>query len=646
MDPTTRRVLLSSSKKGDPVYVDDVFSTYLYEGDGTNNDSKAIPTGLDIANDGGLIWIKSREASGAGDDHILVSPGLTGYIRSNTTNGISGNSGDLAVPTATGFTVNTKNSGGTWYYTNAPSKDYASWSFRKAPGFFDVVTYTGNSTAGRTLSHQLGSVPGMIIIKATSKTSLWRCYHRSLPSANYVINLNQTAAATDSGAAFWNSTAPTASVFTLGDTGNVNETGSTYVAYIFAHDDAQFGTDGDESIIKCGSNSHTSGTFAEVTLGFEPQWVMLKVTTVGGWVMIDNMRGAPTGGNDAVLEANLSTAESSGDYVEFTPTGFRYKINMYGNNQTVLYMAIRRPNKPPEAATEVFNTVSLTNSSDLFSVGFPTDMLLTGRPDNANSARYFLTRFTPDSGLKPYSSDAEDTNIGQYIEWDRSNNFKLPSFWGTTASVSHHFKRAPGFFDVVAYTGTAANRTVDHNLQAVPELMIVKKRTATADWIVYSATKGATYRAYLNASSAFALTGNGTWNNTAPTSSVFTVGNNTLVNGGGANFIAYLFATLPGISKVGSYTGTGYDIDVDCGFTSGARFVLIKNASDSSNWMMFDTVRGIVSGNDPIVFLNLKAAQNTTNDLIDPLNSGFRVTSQASSGLNVNGDTFIFLAIA
>ena len=111
-------------------------------------------------------------------------------------------------------------------------------------------------------------------------------------------------------------------------------------------------------------------------------------------------------------------------------------------------------------------------------------------------------------------------------------------------------------------------------------------------------------------------------------------------------FVAYLFATLAGISKVGSYTGTGNNIDVDCGFTAGARFVLIKRTDSAGDWYVWDTTRGIVGGNDPYLLLNNDAAQVTNKDYIDPLNSGFTVTSSAIADLNTSGGNYIFLAIA
>ena len=118
------------------------------------------------------------------------------------------------------------------------------------------------------------------------------------------------------------------------------------------------------------------------------------------------------------------------------------------------------------------------------------------------------------------------------------------------------------------------------------------------------------------------------------------------INKSGETYVAYLFATLAGISKVGTYSGTGSDVNVDCGFTSGARFVLVKRTNSSGDWFVWDSTRGIVAGNDPYVLFNTTAAEVTNTDYIDPLSSGFTITSNAQSDLNTSGGTYLFLAIA
>ena len=100
-------------------------------------------------------------------------------------------------------------------------------------------------------------------------------------------------------------------------------------------------------------------------------------------------------------------------------------------------------------------------------------------------------------------------------------------------------------------------------------------------------------------------------------------------------------------SKVGSYTGNGTSQNIDCGFSSGARFVLIKSSTQATEWFLFDTERGIVSGNDPALLLDTTDAEYTSYDLVDPYSSGFAVNYVgAFNGTNTSGQTYIFYAIA
>jgi len=134
--------------------------------------------------------------------------------------------------------------------------------------------------------------------------------------------------------------------------------------------------------------------------------------------------------------------------------------------------------------------------------------------------------------------------------------------------------------------------------------------------------------------------------NTLPTSSQFYLTDSNRVNGSSGTYVAYLFATLAGVSKVGSYTGTATTKQVDCGFTSGARFVLIKRTDSTGNWYVWDTARGIVSGNDPYLLLNSTAAEVTSTDYIDTYSAGFEISSTAPAAINASGGTFIFFAVA
>ena len=102
-----------------------------------------------------------------------------------------------------------------------------------------------------------------------------------------------------------------------------------------------------------------------------------------------------------------------------------------------------------------------------------------------------------------------------------------------------------------------------------------------------------------------------------------------------------MFATLAGISKVGTFSHTnGSSTDVDCGFSSGSSFVIVKRTDSTGDWYVWDSARGIVSGNDSYMVLNTDAAENTSYDYIDTLNSGFQIASGFTTG------SYMFYAIA
>ena len=653
MDPITQQTTLAAAGgKKDPLYVDDVFSTFLFKG---TRSTLQITNGIDLAGEGGMVWSKVRDSAN-NYGTIYDTENGTGpqggrfFNAPMGTNGTSTQSDGLTSFNSDGYTL-----GGNLFENSNDStygEDHVSWTFRKAPGFFDVVTYTGDGTSGRQIPHSIGSTPGMIIVKCTTHTQEWVVWHRS--AGQYEGRLNEA-----SSFGWEYITGATDANFTLTNAGNAtNASGRTYVAYIFAHDDASFGTDEDESIIKCGSYTGSGNTNgATIDLGFEPQWVILKPSSGSGhWQVYDTMRGWTDGGKDRLLYANLNGTEdgTNTDLIKRFSTGFQLTANFTGNSSgvTYIYMAIRRPNKPPSAGTEVFNAKLRTGTGTTgqidSGIGFAPDLAII-KSRNVGTSGFFYDRLRGDDNYLQSSS----------IDQESSGGLSLTSATGTVVIggsagwhsengrtfVDLYFKRAPGFMDIVAYTGTGVIRTVAHNLEAVPELIIVKKRdTANADWPVYSVAAGSNSKAFLNLNDATTVTSDAYWGSTTPTSSVFTVGAGTLTNGGGADFIAYLFATLPGISKVGTYTGTGSTINVNCGFTAGARFVLTKRTDFATDWVFYDTARGIVSGNDPALTLNANDADYTTYDFIDPLNSGF--TLNASGFSNQSGGNYIFLAIA
>ena len=623
--------------------VNEVFSTYLYDGTGAD---LTIANGVDLSGEGGMVWLKGRIQY---SDHFIYDTerGVGNNVRANKTTAQQTRTDDLKAFNSNGFSLGDYSEINTNYSSGGVGYNYASWTFRKAPKFFDIVTYTGDGTDNRSIAHNLGSVPGCIITKMTSGAKDWKVYHRGLDASNpenYKIHLNETAARSGGSTLF---DAPTDTHFILDSNDDVNGNGDTYVAYLFAHNngDGEFGPSGNADIIKCGSFTTDGSGVADVNLGFEPAWLLTKASsTTSYWALMDEMRGFGADvGMDYMVQPNTSNAEVGPNYLyKKNATGF--STASLSANQTYIYIAIRRgPLAQPESGTEVFDVeFGSASPKPWFKSGFPVDFGFFKNKD-ATGNWQSGSRLTQGKSLNPNKSQAEETSPSTRFDYQ---NGWYNSFGASTSWLSWMWKRAPGFFDVVAYTGDGvAGRTVSHNLGVAPEMMWVKRRNATDIWAVYSEAVGNTGFLRLNDTNAV-TTAAVAWNDTSPTATDFTLGTYAAVNTSSSTYIAYLFATLPGVSKVGSYTGNGTSQTIGCGFTSGARFILIKRTDSTGDWYVWDTERGIVAGNDPHLNLNTTAAEVTSDDSIDPDNSGFIVNQVSATNINVSSASYIFYAIA
>ena len=630
-------------------FIENLFSCFAYTG---NDGSKTITNGIDLSNKGGLVWIKDRSAT---EQHRLFDTerGATYYLTSNST--AQHYAGFNQAFTSSGFSFNSSDAS-----VNENGDNYISWTFRKQPKFFDVVTATADSSGSILINHNLGTAPGFVMVKRTDSTGSWFCYHRSLSSPlDQYLQLNTTGAAGNFSGAFSNVTSTTFQS-NLGF-----PTGSEIVFYLFAHNDSDggFGSTGDQDVIKCGSytgNANADGP--EIDLGFEPQWLLIKsANDATRWVILDNIRGLAEGSTPTLLP-NATSAEASEALLKLTATGFKIldaDTSVNASGSTITYVAIRRgPMKAPTAGTQVFFPDLITaNQSGITAtgIGFSPDVIINLVRSNANYGQQICNRLTgPTKQLFTNYNSAEATTNGTALVSFDMDGYTLGSDSAGTGwnaysgytSVKHCFKRAPGFLDVVTYSGDGtSSRNIKHNLTVAPELILLKNRTSGgggAGWIAGVASLGSD-EGSLHSDSQFnaynLITTYGTTTFTAQNA-------DEQINKSGETYVAYLFATVAGVSKVGTYSGTGSDINVDCGFTSGARFVLAKRTDSSGDWYVWDSARGIVAGNDPYLLISGAAAEVTNTDYIDPLSSGFTITSNAQSDLNTSGGTYLFLAIA
>ena len=541
---------------------------------------------------------------------------------------------------------------------NDSSTTYASWTFAEFQRFFDVVTWSGNGNSTQTIPHNLGIAPGMVVAKRVDSngTGNWFVYHRSLGQTSW-MTLDSPDVVNTSASGNWSVTSTT---FNANSYYALNSNNATYIAYLFAHDTASDG------VIQCGSFSSTG----QVTLGWEPQWVLIKSTSVsntyfGEWRMFDNMRGVFADIDDYQLFPNNNFAENSGAYgtaLSFNPTGFNVESQgSYGTS--TIYVAIRRgPMKPPTAATSVFSITQRTGTSANATVSgaVVTDLSMT-KALGASTGAVWGTRLIG----QPYNRS--DWDLGQQTNaavlptnpFDVQTGFKVGTSGANTndqstnnsgaSYINYMFSRAPQFLEIVRYTGNGSIvRSIPHNLTVAPGIMFVKNLTDGSDsWVVQSSYLGGTQRLELGSNGGTGPVTNNTWANTAATSTDFTVSNFSVVNRAGTGYAAYLFGNCPGVSKVGNYTGNGSSQTIDCGFPSSARFVIIKRVDASGgSWLVFDSVRGMSAGNDPFFQLQFNGAQTTGFDIVDTFATGFTVIQESTYNANANGVPYIYLAIS
>ena len=222
-----------SSAEFSTKYVDEVFSTYTYIGDGTN--SHKITNGIPLSSTGGLIWGKERGNTGSHYQFDTVR-GLSKRLKSNSDAGEETDTFYSSVATD-GYTIEKTTS------VNISGNTYASWTWAKKEGLLDIVSYTGNGS-NRLIDHSLGSIPGMMIVKCTSETRDWVVWHRDLATAaeynsgytsgDYYLKFNSSDARSSIDTNVWDRIDPTATQFKVGTSDFTNKNGESYIAYIFA----------------------------------------------------------------------------------------------------------------------------------------------------------------------------------------------------------------------------------------------------------------------------------------------------------------------------------------------------------------------------------------------------------------------------
>ncbi len=657
-----QQMLLGVGAVDTKTYVDDIFSPTVWIGDGNSN--RDIVNGIDISTEGGMVWIKRRNED---RDHSLFDTirGAGKMLSINDNTSEDNETNTLTQFNTNGFRLNADN------YVNSSSNTYCSFTFRKCPKFFSMATWSGNATSGRQIAHDLGVVPGAIIVKCYSSNGhAHAMYHRKAHASQpekYFIPVDTGTGATLYQHA-WNNTAPTSTHFTLGNNADFNGSGKDYVAWIFAHNNSdgdfggQSGADGD--VIKCDSYTGNGSSTNSVNVGFEPQFIMLHKQE-GGYeqapiYVYDCIRGIVSGGNDPYIQAAFNSAEvTNSNRLKVTATGFTLETSNAAVNENgteYLYTCIRRPDgyvgKPPELGTGVFamDTGASTSANTIpdLDSSFPVDLALIKNLTQSQDW-HIGTRLQGTKKLNTNLSASESTSSNQV--WDSNLGC-----WKNLGSEYQGWmwKRHAGF-DMVAYEGNGtAGKQVSHSLSKTPEMIWIKNRGETANWIVYhkglnGGTNPEKYYLRLNTDDAeiylpdLGLSTTLLFNDTAPTSTVVTLGNSGNLNKNGFNHLMVLFASVEGISKCGFYDGdSSNNISLTLGFTP--RLLIIKSTTTSTGWVVMDSLRDSYAKQ---LQLNSSATQNTdSNHLIVSMNSTTTVLEPNKPDTSASNEKYIYYAHA
>tara|TARA_A100001201_G_scaffold139703_1_gene131960 strand:+ start:930 stop:4478 length:3549 start_codon:yes stop_codon:yes gene_type:complete len=525
---------------------------------------------------------------------------------------------------------------------------------------FSIVKFTGDGSV-QPVPHGLSSAPEMILFKNLDSTGDWQVYHTSTGNGNKLV-LNDNAAA--SSTTRFDSTSPTASVFTF----NSSSYTGGIIAYCFhsVSGFSKFGT----------YTGSTSGV--TITTGFKPDFILIKCTSnVEYWAILDTRRGT-----EKVLNPDRDAVEGDSTLNTFTvsSTGFSFPHQdtadamLNENGYEYIYWAVAKNVPSNTTLANSFKTVTYTGTGNdglaVTGIGFRPDMVWIKNRDLVRDHNLAdsvqgpnkeitpnLTEAVENRSITSFDSDGFtlDNASGNYNDngsshvawcWKAGNTWQSNVDGGIPSTVN--VNTANGF-SIVKWEGTGSATTVGHGLGAAPEMIIVKNlsnsHSGNAHWAVYHTGVGETKVIYLNRDNAEG-TSSAFWNDTAPTSSVFSIGTDNDVNVDGEEFIAYCWDSVSGFSSIGTYTGNGSTTGptVTTGFQPD--FLLVKDKTNAStNWRIVDSVRGTDATDGSGLFPNLNIAEQTdgTQHAVEFQSNGFQIRN-ATSGWNNNSATHIYMA--
>ena len=565
-----QQMLLGVGAK-DKTYLDDVFSSYLWEG---NASARSINNGINLSESGGMVWVKNREIA---FNHTLQDTergtGATKKICSNLSNGQNDGAdtgatwaGYISAFNNNGFSLDKSGSNGSydWANFNRDDEDYTSWTFRKAPGFFDVVTWTGNGS-NRTIAHSLGSVPGMIMVKCTSESRDWAVYHRDLKgktgdeenAGTAIIFLNTTEGRSHNDE-YWNDTEPTSTHFSVGVQNGTNKNGATYVAYLFA---------GGESTATTARSVDFDASGDYLTIPDSADWTLGNTFTIEFWVYL-NSGAIAANGHDAIVTQGNS-GNSNGWWITVRGSDDAGSGNLHFKDQ--------------DTSNYQFNSAD----KSIYEGQWTHCALVC----NSGTAQWYV------------NGTASGASGTINLSTDVGNAFGI----GTIYSNTNTYLLDGKISNLRIVKGTAVY-TSSFKPPTEPLTNITNTKLLCCN---NSSTTGSTV-------SPGTITAQG--DPTASTDSPFDDSAGfTFGDAGDQNVI-----------KCGSYVGAGGWTTVNIGWQP--QWVLIKRTDSAQNWFLWDTMRGWFNGSagDKELYPNLANAEYTYGtNFLEPTSTGFRVDASA-----------------
>ena len=415
-----------------------------------------------------------------------------------------------------------------------------------------------------------------------------------------------------------------------------------------------------------GAGSYIGG------VGFKSDltWVKNRGSSGENHSLYDAVRGA---GNP--LYSNLTNAEVTSNHLTFKNDGFTLNTdnNIYSGNTYVAWNWDMGADTPTGFGAVAYKGSNTAAGRKVGNVGFSPDLVWIKRTNSADSHNIEDSVRGGGKEIRADSTNAEQDLSGQFGvhsfdsdgftligEGGRTNNAYDYIAWcwdmgdttvtNTSGSENSTVRANPTYGQsIVSYEGNeVAGTTYGHGLSSAPELMIVKNRSRTSDWKVY----------YGDNTKALTLNSNSPpddqtyyWNDTSPTSSVFTTGGGTDTNGNNENLVAYCFHSVANYSKIGTYTGNGSTTgpSVNLGFRPAFVMIKVIDRTDGGNgaWWMYDSTRSFGTAIGNVSMANSTSADlvNNSNLAIDFLDNGFQLKASYDE-VNVNGGTYVYMAFA